>query len=117
MTSRAPPRLLDREQQPRDGVIVSDAPTPDRRRSRILRLPEVASRLGVSHDTVRRMVRDGRFPPPLEIARRSIGWLEADLDVWLAERRRIANTHASGRELRVEIHSLDNPVPDAAASK
>lgn len=93
---------------------MSDAPIPDRRRSRVLRLPEVASRLGVSHDTVRRMVRDGRFPAPLEIARRSIGWLEADLDAWLAERRRIANAlaHPAVTEVRDDL-SAENPVPDA----
>ena len=70
-------------------------PISDRRRSRVLRLREVAERLGVSHDTIRRMVRDGRFPPPVQIAVRSIGWLEADLDTWLAERRQKRGSDAA----------------------
>ena len=35
-----------------------------------------------------RDVRDGRFPPPIELGPNSIGWFEDEIDEWLASRPR-----------------------------
>jgi predicted DNA-binding transcriptional regulator AlpA len=35
-----------------------------------------------------RDVRDGRFPPPIELGPNSIGWFEDEIDAWLASRPR-----------------------------
>lgn len=52
----------------------------------MLTLPQVADRLGVSKDTVRRLYADGRFPPPLRIGK-SHRWETSAVEAWLADQR------------------------------
>jgi len=52
---------------------------PATNKQRILRMPEVCDRLGVSRTTVWRMSRQGKLPRPIKIGSSS-GWLEADID-------------------------------------
>jgi prophage regulatory protein len=53
---------------------------------RILRKPEVRDRVGLSDTTLWRRVRDGEFPQPIRISKGSVGWLESEVDQWIAER-------------------------------
>jgi len=54
--------------------------------TRVLRLPEVHTRCGVSPSTILRMVRTGVFPSPVRVGVRSIGWYESDVEAWLRSR-------------------------------
>ena len=59
---------------------------------RLLRLDDVADRLGVSHPTVWRRVQDGTIPSPVKVGRMS-RWIEAEIDAAiaaLAEAREVA---------------------------
>jgi prophage regulatory protein len=56
--------------------------TPDR----ILREPEVRKRVGLSHATIWRKVRNGDFPAPVRLGPQSVGWIEREIDAWIAER-------------------------------
>jgi len=58
--------------------------------SKVLRLPEVRLRIGLSRSQVYLMIKRGEFPPPIKIGARASAWMESDVDAWLAERLRIS---------------------------
>ena len=53
---------------------------------RIHRLPEVQRRTGLKRSTIYQHIKDGRFPTPIALGDRAVGWLEAEIDAWIAER-------------------------------
>ena len=52
----------------------------------LLRERELRTRLGISHTTIWRMLRDKRFPEPIRLSARIKAWRVADIECWLAER-------------------------------
>lgn len=54
-------------------------------RDRILRLPEVEHRTGLSRSTVYTYVRSGKFPRQIHIHRRLTGWSEIAVLTWIQE--------------------------------
>jgi prophage regulatory protein len=50
----------------------------------ILRLPAVKLRTGLSRSTIYLRVAQGSFPAPVSLGARAVGWLESDVDSWLA---------------------------------
>jgi prophage regulatory protein len=50
----------------------------------ILRLPAVRARVAMSRSTIYQRVREGTFPPPVNLGKRAVGWLVSDVDTWLA---------------------------------
>jgi len=56
---------------------------------RILRKTEVfgqKSRTGLPETSGRRLMAAGKFPKPIQLAPRSVGWLESEVDAWIAAR-------------------------------
>lgn len=53
---------------------------------RVLRWPQVADRLGVSSVTVWRWERDGHFPRRVRLGANAAGWLESEIEAWIAAR-------------------------------
>jgi prophage regulatory protein len=53
---------------------------------RILRQPEVEGRVGLSRTTIWRLERSGDFPPRRRVLSNTIGWLESEVDEWIAGR-------------------------------
>ena len=53
---------------------------------RILRRPAVEARVGLSRSTLYDMMRAGKFPRPVPLGMKSVGWLESDISNWIAER-------------------------------
>jgi prophage regulatory protein len=53
---------------------------------RILRLPEVISRVGLKRSSVYQHINTGDFPKPVSLGPRAVGWLEHEIDAWLSER-------------------------------
>ena len=53
---------------------------------RILRLPEVMARTGLSRSTIYVRLAEGRFPRPVALGGRAVGWIEAEVDEWVRER-------------------------------
>lgn len=53
---------------------------------RIIRKPELLNILGLSDPTVYRMERAGKFPQRLRLGGNSCGWLQSEVDGWIAER-------------------------------
>lgn len=60
-----------------------DAPEPG---PRLLRLPDVLLRTGLSRAAVYRMEIAGEFPRAVQISKRAIGWHEADIAAFIASR-------------------------------
>ena len=52
----------------------------------ILRLPEVKKRTGLSRSTIYLRVAESKFPKPVSLGGRAVGWLEAEVQDWLQRR-------------------------------
>jgi prophage regulatory protein len=52
----------------------------------ILRLPQVKFRVGLSRSSIYLAVSQGKFPRPVSLGARAVGWLEAEVDSWLSQR-------------------------------
>jgi prophage regulatory protein len=60
--------------------------TPVSLPTKILRKPAVVERVGLSGTTIWRLVRDKRFPAPVQLSANAVGWREADIEAWVASR-------------------------------
>ena len=54
--------------------------------NKIIRLPEVKGRTGLSTSTIYLQMTKGVFPKAISLGERAVGWLEADIDQWLDNR-------------------------------
>ena len=52
----------------------------------ILRLPAVKASTGLSRSTIYLRVSQGTFPRPVSLGGRAVGWVEDEIQSWLAER-------------------------------
>lgn len=53
--------------------------------ARVLRLPAVLARTGLSRSTIHRRLAEGRFPKPVALGPRAVGWIEAEVDQWIRQ--------------------------------
>ena len=53
--------------------------------ARVLRLPKVLELTGLSRTTVWRMVKDQKFPAPVQLGARARGWRESEIQKWLRD--------------------------------
>jgi prophage regulatory protein len=53
---------------------------------RVIRIKEVMDRTGLSRSTIYLQVRDGEFPKPINLGSRSVGWLQSEVDSWIAQK-------------------------------
>lgn len=56
--------------------------------SRMLRPADVVAKTGRSRVTIWRDIRNGTFPPPIELGPNAIGWPESEIENWLNSRTR-----------------------------
>ncbi|MES0074688.1 AlpA family transcriptional regulator [Mesorhizobium sp. M0058] len=54
--------------------------------TRILPIDGVLDRTGLSRRTLYQEISDGRFPKPIQLTARRVGWPEADIEAWLQAR-------------------------------
>jgi prophage regulatory protein len=59
---------------------------PDTRPIRILRRWQVQDTVGLSRATIYQMMREVRFPKPVKISERAVGWIEHEIQEWLMKR-------------------------------
>lgn len=52
----------------------------------ILRLPAVKARTGLSRSTIYLRIGEGTFPAPVKLGERAVGWIQAEVDAWVAQR-------------------------------
>ena len=53
---------------------------------RVIRAKELKAKVGYSPMTVWRLERDGRFPKRIQLGDNAVGWIEHEIDSWIAER-------------------------------
>ena len=64
---------------------MSDSPVTILRGQRLIRRPEVEDRVGLITATIYRLMRRGQFPKPIEIhGPQCVGWIESEIDEWIA---------------------------------
>lgn len=56
------------------------------RPARLLRMPTVTERVGLKRTAIYDMIRTGKFPKPVPLNDKSVGWLESEVDEWIASR-------------------------------
>ena len=49
----------------------------------ILRLPQVKIKVGLSRSSIYSAVAEKRFPQPVHLGARAVGWLESEVDEWV----------------------------------
>ena len=64
--------------------------------NKIIRLPEVKNKTGLSRSSIYLRMSNGEFPQSISLGSRAIGWLDADIEQWLDER--IAASKAASHE-------------------
>jgi prophage regulatory protein len=52
----------------------------------IIRRKQVEARTGLSRSTIYLRVSEGSFPKPVNLGVRAVGWIEAEISEWLAQR-------------------------------
>jgi len=53
---------------------------------RILRLPIVIERTGLSRSSIYLRISKKEFPAPISLGGRAVGWVEQDVELWLSEK-------------------------------
>ena len=56
----------------------------NQKRTVILRQKQVQARTGLSRSTIYLRVSEGRFPKPVSLGARAVGWVDAEVEAWLA---------------------------------
>ena len=70
---------------PSEAVSPTAAPTPTRP-IRILRLGQVLDVTGLGKTKIYELQSEGRFPMRIQITPHSVGWIEEEVQAWLAKR-------------------------------
>lgn len=65
----------------------------------ICRLPKVQQITGAKRSTIYAWVKDGTFPRPVRIGKRSVGWLEHEVQEWVSNRIEIS------RSIKLPLHA------------
>lgn len=103
--ARAPPHRLRRRWpkaaagRTRRSGAMADRPSEKRTDEpiRFIRASEIAARLGVARPTIYGWVEAGRFPPPIHLGPRVVGWIRSEFDAWI--HNRIAETRGGGESV------------------
>ena len=53
---------------------------------RIVRRPDVESITGLSRSSIYAKMDNGTFPKPIKLSERCVGWIESEIQDWLASR-------------------------------
>ena len=53
---------------------------------RLLRLPEVKAKVGLSRTAIYKLIAAGAFPRQISIGPRTVAWSQDDLEAWIEER-------------------------------
>jgi prophage regulatory protein len=73
--------------------MTKHSPIPPRRV--ILRRPQVEEKTGLARSTIYKLIADGDFPAPINLAPRTVGWVESEIESWLESRTRMVPRRAA----------------------
>ena len=74
------------------------------RGERVLRMRDLAKRLQLSQSRLYALIAEGKFLRPFKLVPggRAVGWLERDVDAWLAERSALRNLNSDAMSILEE---------------
>jgi prophage regulatory protein len=58
---------------------------------KVIRLKQVIESTGLGRSTIYKYVAEGKFPMPLQLSERCVGWLESEVQQWIQARLDIRN--------------------------
>lgn len=67
-------------------LVVSKRTGDEMTSYRIIRRRELEGLIGLGRSSIYAMMSEGRFPKPIKLGKRAVGWREADIKEWLAAR-------------------------------
>ena len=67
---------------------------PNQRELSILRRKQVQARTGLARSTIYLHIQNGTFPRPVPPGPRAVGWLESEINDWIAGRVLLARGNA-----------------------
>jgi len=53
---------------------------------KVLRLAQVMDSTGLGRSTIYKYIAGGKFPIPLQLSERCVGWLEGEVQQWIQSR-------------------------------
>jgi prophage regulatory protein len=77
----------------------------------ILRLPEVKRSTGLSRSTIYLRIAEGKFPKPVCLGGRAVGWLAQEVQDWLQNRIDASRKSLSDRTNAQGQTSCSNKAP------
>jgi prophage regulatory protein len=60
----------------------------------ILRITKAKERTGLSRTTLYSLIKEGKFPAPIPLGARAVGWLESEVDAWIESRVKARSQNA-----------------------
>jgi prophage regulatory protein len=57
---------------------------------KFMRRPEVEARTGLPRSTIYDKMKNGSFPKPISLGKRTVAWLSADIDAWMNQQIKAA---------------------------
>ncbi|KJV07551.1 helix-turn-helix transcriptional regulator [Methylocucumis oryzae] len=54
--------------------------------NKIIRLPVTIQKTGLSRSTIYSLLKAGKFPKQIQLSPRTMGFLESEVDQWLADK-------------------------------
>lgn len=52
--------------------------------TRLIRLPDVMSRVGLGRSTIYRWMKEGKFPKPVQLGGHVVAWVEDEVEAWIS---------------------------------
>jgi prophage regulatory protein len=65
--------------------------------ARIIRLPQVKERIGLSRSTIYSLIQQKKLKAPISLGARAVGWLESDISEFIEQRIK-ASRDSLGKE-------------------
>lgn len=53
---------------------------------RILKLKEVLAKTSLGKTTLYALLKESKFPKPINLGLRAVGWIEAEVETWIQEK-------------------------------
>jgi prophage regulatory protein len=62
---------------------------------KILRISEVTQRIGLGKTWIYAQIKEDKFPLPVQLGAKAVGWREGDIDSWIAEREPVESLRSA----------------------
>jgi prophage regulatory protein len=62
----------------------------------LIRLPAVKAQTGIARTQIYAGIAAGTFPKPVRLGTRTVAWLQAEINAWIADRIAVRDLEAQG---------------------